>query len=160
MKDEMKRETNGKEKTQKDITQNDIKQKEVVHKTETHKKEINKGEIRKEEIHNEETSKPQNATISRGFELFLKDTSGVGTAFFAAIETLSKESALEEKVHELAYIAVLTALGKKSGMPFHIERAKHFGATKEEVRSAILVPLPLIGIQVMDALEVLEEIYE
>jgi len=97
--------------------------------------------------------------VSSGFLLFLKETNGVGEAFFAAIEKLSKESALEDKTQELAYISCLTALHMQDGLPFHMQRAKDLKATKEEVRSAVLVPLPLIGIRVMDALEILEDIF-
>lgn len=90
--------------------------------------------------------------VTNGFEIFLKETDGVGPAFMESIMTLSEKSALDEKVHELAYLSCLTATRMYGGLPYHIERAKELGATEEEIKSAILVPLPLVGIQVAEAL--------
>lgn len=89
---------------------------------------------------------------TNGFEIFLKQTDGVGTAFMEAVMKLSENSALDEKVHELAYISCLTAVRMYGGLPYHIARAKELGATEEQIKSAILVPMPLIGVQVAEAL--------
>lgn len=95
--------------------------------------------------------------VTNSFEMLMKETGAVGPAFMEAIIKLSKESALEEKVHELAYISVLVATKMYGGLPFHIAQARELGATKEEIKSAMLVPMPVMGIQVADALPYLEE---
>ena len=94
--------------------------------------------------------------VTNGFEMLMKETGAVGPGFMEAIMKISKESALEEKLHELAYISVLVATKMYGGLPFHIAHAKELGATKEEIKSAMLVPMPIVGIQVADALPYLE----
>ncbi len=96
--------------------------------------------------------------VTNGFEMLMKETDGVGQAFMAAIHTLSEKSALDKKTHELAYIAVLVASGMYGGLPFHIEQARKLGATMDEIKSAMLVPMPITGIQVAEALPYLAEI--
>ncbi|MDO4356687.1 MAG: carboxymuconolactone decarboxylase family protein [Clostridia bacterium] len=59
---------------------------------------------------------------------------------------------MDEKTRELAYIAVLVTMRMRGGLPFHVERARQLGATAEEIRGAMLVPLPVIGIQAAEAL--------
>lgn len=95
--------------------------------------------------------------VTNGFELLMKETDGVGQAFMEAVFQLSQKSALDKKTHELAYIAVLVSAKMYGGLPFHIGQALELGASREEIRSAILVPMPIVGIQVADALPFLYE---
>lgn len=95
--------------------------------------------------------------ITNGFELFMKDTDGVGKAFMNAVMKVSEVSALDEKTQELAYIAVLVTSKMYDGLTFHINHAKKCGATDEEIKSAMLLPMPIIGLQVADALPFLNE---
>lgn len=96
--------------------------------------------------------------ITPGFEVLLKETNGIGPALMNTILLLSEKSALDKKTHELAYISALVASKNTSGLPFHIQQATELGATKEEIKSAILVPLPILGIQVADGLAYLSEL--
>lgn len=96
--------------------------------------------------------------VTSGFELFLSETDGVGQAFMDTIFKMSEKSALDKKTHELAYIAVLVSNKMYAGLPFHIHHAAELGASVEEIKSAMLVPLPVVGIQVADALPYLKEI--
>ena len=82
----------------------------------------------------------------------MNDTGAVGPAFGQLVGSLAKESVLDEKTHDLAYISVLTALKCYSGLPFHIAEAMQHGASLEEVKCAMLISMPLIGLQVKDAL--------
>ena len=93
--------------------------------------------------------------VTSGFQLLMTETNGVGQAFMEAIKT-----SLDAKVHELAYISVLTATKNFDGLPFHMQQAKKLGATKEEIKSAVLLPMPLVGIQVAEALPHVEKLYE
>ena len=95
--------------------------------------------------------------VTRSFEMLMNETGGVGPAFMEAVMTLSKESSLEPKTHELAYISVLVASKMYGGLPVHVEQAENLGATYEEIRSAILLPMPVMGIQVADALPYLKK---
>ena len=90
--------------------------------------------------------------VTNGFEMFMNETNGVGQAFMGAVMKLSEESCLDKKVHELAYISVLVTTKMFGGLPFHIEQAKKLGASIDEIRSAILLPMPIMGLQVAEAL--------
>ena len=98
--------------------------------------------------------------VTNGFELLMTETNGVGQAFMDAVFQMSEKSALEKKTQELAYIAVLVSTRMYGGLPFHIHRAAELDASKEEIKSAMLVPLPIVGIQVADALPYLAELTE
>ena len=90
--------------------------------------------------------------VSMGFEILMKETGEVGSSFGQMVKSLAKESVLDEKTHDLAYISVLTALKCYSGLPFHISESMQHGASLEEIKSAMLISMPLIGLQVKDAL--------
>lgn len=98
--------------------------------------------------------------VTDGFKMFMQETEGIGEAFMGAIFKMSEKCALDKKTHELAYISVLVSTKMYGGLPFHINQAKELGATVDEIRSAILVPLPIMGIQVADALPYLSELIE
>ena len=95
--------------------------------------------------------------VSDGFQLFLSETDGIGEAFMGTVFQLSEKSQLDQKTHELAYISVLVATRLYGGLPFHIQRAMQLGASVEEIRSTMLVPLPVVGIQVAEALPYLAD---
>lgn len=96
--------------------------------------------------------------ISDGFRMFMRETDGIGEAFMGAVSIMSEKSALDKKTHELAYISVLVSTRMYEGLRFHIMRAKELGASVGEIRSAILVPLPIVGIQIADAFPYLSEL--
>lgn len=95
--------------------------------------------------------------ITNGFEKFMNETGGVGPAFLEAIKKLDETTALDEKTSELAYIAVLVTARMYGGLPFHIAHARTLGATTDEIQSAMLIPLPVLGLQITDALTYLTE---
>lgn len=90
--------------------------------------------------------------VSNGFEMFLQETNGIGVEFMKAVIKLSDQSSIDKKYHELAYISVLVTARMLNGLPYHIEQAKKLGATIDEIRSAVLIPMPVVGIQVVEAL--------
>lgn len=98
--------------------------------------------------------------VTKGFEMLIKETDGVSQAFMDAIFKMSEKSALDKKTHELAYISVLVSTKMYGGLPFHIQQATELGASKDEIKSAMLIPMPFVGIQVADALSYLTEIME
>ncbi|WP_446898915.1 carboxymuconolactone decarboxylase family protein [Clostridium sp. LBM24168] len=95
--------------------------------------------------------------VTKGFEKFINETDGVGPAFMSTIMKMAEVSSLDKKIHELAYISALVTARMYRGLPFHIEQAKQHGATRDEIKSAILLPMPIVGIQVADAMPYISE---
>ncbi len=88
------------------------------------------------------------------FNIFMEETKEIGPSFMRFVMKLSKEGSLDAKTQELAYLAVLSALQMTSGIPFHVGHAKECGASLEEVKSAILVGMPLVGLRVIESLAI------
>jgi len=76
------------------------------------------------------------------------------------VQSLGKASVLDIKTSALAYVAVLAALGRPSGIPFHVQAAKKAGISRKEMISAILVGLPAAGHVVTQTLPVAVEAYD
>ncbi len=98
--------------------------------------------------------------VSDAFKAFMTDAPDHAKAWSEVVQSLSKASALDNKTGELAYIAVLAALNRVSGIPFHATCARSAGATREEVISAILVGLPAAGHVVTQALPAAIQAYD
>lgn len=77
-----------------------------------------------------------------------------GDAFLDMILKEAEVSALDPKTHELAYLAVLAAIKLESGIKMHAKEAKALGATREEVKSAVLVALPAVGFPAIMGLKI------
>ena len=102
----------------------------------------------------------QASRISNAFMLFMSEAPESAQAWGAAIQALAKASALDAKTGELAYIAVLAALNRTSGIAYHVASLKALGATREEVISAILVGLPAAGHVVTQSLPAAIEAFD
>ena len=102
----------------------------------------------------------QKSLVSRAFQTFLAEAPGQAQAWGALVQSLGQASALDAKTGALAYLAVLAALGRLSGIPFHAQGARKAGASREEVISAILVGLPAAGHIVTQALPPALEAYD
>lgn len=100
------------------------------------------------------------ALISGAFQLFLRESPQHAQAWMTAVRGLGEASALDEKTHTLAYLAVLAALRLESGVPFHVAHAKALGASRDEVISAVLVGLPAAGNAVTQLLPVALRAYD
>ena len=99
----------------------------------------------------------EKSRISRAFQTFLTEAPEQARAWGALVQALGQASALDAKTGALAYLAVLAALERLSGIPFHVQEAKKAGASREEVISAVLVGLPAAGHVVTQALPVAVE---
>ena len=93
-------------------------------------------------------------------EAYDSETPETGKAYMDMVMKQSKASALDRKTHELAYISVLAAVRMISGLDFHVKSAKELGASRNEVKSAVLVGLPVAGITLVDALEAALNAYD
>ena len=98
--------------------------------------------------------------VSNAFKFFMSDAPEFAQAWGSAVEALAKASALDNKTRELAYLAVLAALNRTSGIPFHVASLKERGATREEVISAILVGMPAAGHVVTQSLPAAIKAYD
>ncbi len=90
--------------------------------------------------------------ISNAYQTFMTSAPEHAKAWSELVQSLANASALEKKTNELAYISVLAALNRVSGIPFHVVSAKKSGATRDEIISAILIGLPAAGHIVTQAL--------
>lgn len=90
--------------------------------------------------------------VSTAFQTFLTEAPAQAGAWMEAVHKLDAASCLDKKTEELAYLAVLAALGLESGIPFHVKSAKIVGAARDEIKSAILLGLPAVGNRVISSL--------
>ncbi|MFC1878793.1 carboxymuconolactone decarboxylase family protein [Chloroflexota bacterium] len=90
--------------------------------------------------------------ISNAFMTFMNEAPQHAQAWGEMVRALGQAGALDEKTTALAYLAVLAALQRDSGIPFHVASAKKAGASRQEVISAILIGLPAAGHAVTQAL--------
>ena len=98
--------------------------------------------------------------VSNAFQTFMSEAPEQAQAWGTLVQALGQASALEAKTGALAYLALLAALERLSGIPFHVQAAKKAGASREEVISAILVGLPAAGHVVTQALPLAVEAYD
>lgn len=96
----------------------------------------------------------QTSLISKAFQTFMSEAPEQARAWGAMVQALGQASALDARTSALAYLAVLSALDRPSGIPFHVQAAKKAGASREEIISAVLVGLPAAGHIVTQALPV------
>ena len=89
--------------------------------------------------------------MSAGFYHLFQQRPEVMQAWLNVDKVITEHSALDPKTAELAYIAVLAALGLERGIAVHVEEVRKLGASREEVLSAVLVGLPAAGNRVIEA---------
>ena len=89
-------------------------------------------------------------SVSAGFSQFGVHFPHSAAAHLAFVQAKAEESSLDAKTNHLAYIAVLCSSGLTGGLAFHVGLAKSSGATDDEIRSAALVGLQAVGLQVLD----------
>lgn len=83
--------------------------------------------------------------VSTNFAVFLSQAPDHASAWMDAVNGLDGACALDPKTRSLAYLAVLAALGRDGGVPFHAAEARRVGASRAEVTSAVLIGLPAAG---------------
>lgn len=96
----------------------------------------------------------ENKKVSSSFEIFLNEAPEHSKAWMDAVRKLDAASSLDKKTEEIAYIAVMAAVGLESGIPFHVKSAKEYGASRDDIKSAVLLGLPAVGNKVVKALPI------
>jgi alkylhydroperoxidase/carboxymuconolactone decarboxylase family protein YurZ len=101
-----------------------------------------------------------NKNMSNSFKVFMEEAPEYSAIWMETIQRLDSVSSLDKKTEEIAYISILAAVGLESGIPFHVKSAKRSGATRDEIKSAILLGLPAVGNTVIKALPIALEAYD
>jgi len=91
----------------------------------------------------------------------IAEAPSIANSFFAMTAAIREHCPLTPRERELILMGILTANKAPRGIVTHVERALEYGATREEIISAITLALPLSGIaSVNSALEVAIETLE
>lgn len=80
-------------------------------------------------------------------EHFHDESPEVAEAFGGIIQALSNMKALEPKMKELIYIAIRASQGETSAVTAHVPIAKKAGATRDELKEAIVITITVCGIK-------------
>lgn len=83
---------------------------------------------------------------------FIDEAPEFAQTWMKGMHSLEEASALDDKTAALATLAVLAAQRMHGAIPFFVQRAKHAGASRPEVISAVLIGLPAAGSAVTQAL--------
>lgn len=80
-------------------------------------------------------------------EVFQKEAPEVARAFNSLIEAMVSSRGLDGKTKQLIYIAMKASMGDERAVMAHLPMAMECGATREEVRDAILMTLTVSGVR-------------
>jgi alkylhydroperoxidase/carboxymuconolactone decarboxylase family protein YurZ len=80
-------------------------------------------------------------------ETFQKEAPEVAQAFDGLITALKETKGLDAKTKQLVYIGIKAAMGDTTAIFYHVPMAKKLGATREEVKDAILITLSVCGLK-------------
>jgi AhpD family alkylhydroperoxidase len=80
-------------------------------------------------------------------EIFHEEAPEIAKAFGGLIQSISQMPALEPKVKQLIYIAIRASQGETTAVTAHVPMAKQAGATRDELKEAILMTTTVCGIK-------------
>lgn len=100
-------------------------------------------------------------TKSNAMDVFQREAPEVSKAFDGLIDALRGTKGLDAKTKQLIYIGMKSALGNTTAVYFHVPMAKKLGASREEIKDAILMTLTVCGIKgVASSLPLALEVYD
>lgn len=102
----------------------------------------------------------ENDRVSDAFKVFSDEAPDHAGAWMNLVQGLSSASALDRKTQSIAYLAVLAAMRRINGIPFHVKMARKAGASRDEVISAVLIGLPAAGHVVTEVLPAAIDAYD
>jgi alkylhydroperoxidase/carboxymuconolactone decarboxylase family protein YurZ len=79
-------------------------------------------------------------------EVFQEEAHEVVQAFSGLIQSVSNMKAPEPKIKQLIYIAIRASQGETTAVTAHVPMAKKAGATRDELKEAILMTTTVCGI--------------
>ena len=80
------------------------------------------------------------------FQILSEETPAISKAFFDLVGSIQKDAGLDEKTFQLVYIGIQATNGAVASVAAHAGMAKAAGATREEVRGAVLVSMMTTGV--------------
>ena len=94
-------------------------------------------------------------------DVFQKEAPEVAASFDALIKSLQQTDGLDAKTKHLVYIGIKASLGDMTAVYYHVPMAKKLGASRAEVRDAILISLTVCGLKGVDScLPVAMEVFD
>ncbi len=94
-------------------------------------------------------------------DVFQKEAPKVADAFNGLIDALKETNGLDAKTKQLVHIGIKASMGDTTAIFYHVPMAKSLGASREEVRDAILISLSVCGLKgVATCLPTALEVYD
>jgi len=78
---------------------------------------------------------------------FQQEAPEVAKAFDGLIDALKSTTGLDAKTKQLVYIGIKSSTGDSTAVFFHVKMAKQLGASREEIKDAILITLTVCGLK-------------
>lgn len=93
----------------------------------------------------------------------IKEAPGIAKGFRTLTESIDEFSSVDLKTKELILLGIFTANRALRGIDTHVRLALEYGANKNEIISAIMYAMPIVGIASVTlclekALEIIEEV--
>lgn len=85
--------------------------------------------------------------IQNPLKVFMDETPEVAHGFDILMKSLDKTNGLDRKTKQLIYIGIQATLGDVEPIKFRVPMTKEAGATREEVKNAILLTLTVCGLK-------------
>jgi alkylhydroperoxidase/carboxymuconolactone decarboxylase family protein YurZ len=85
--------------------------------------------------------------MKSGYAVFQEEAVDVATAFNGLVQALVRAPGIDEKTKHLIYIAMKVAAGDPTAVMAHVPLAKKLGATRDEIKTAILMTLTVVGLR-------------
>lgn len=99
--------------------------------------------------------------LPKRFQKFTEDYPGVAEAYEKLGSEVHNAGPLDEKTRSLIKLAISTGARFEGAVHSHTRKAIKAGATKEEIRHAVMLSLPTIGLpSMMAALSWVDDILE
>ena len=94
-------------------------------------------------------------------DTFQHEAPEVTKAFDGLIDALKSTTGMDAKTKQLVYIGIKSSLGDSTAVFFHVKMAKQLGATRNEIKDAILITLTVCGLKgVSTCLQTAMEVYD
>jgi len=94
-------------------------------------------------------------------QTFVDECPEVQQAYAGFINSLIAMKGLDAKTKQLIYIAIKLVTNDLNAIKFHVPMAKNAGATRDEIKSVVLLCLTSIGLKaVSEGLPLVLEIYD
>jgi alkylhydroperoxidase/carboxymuconolactone decarboxylase family protein YurZ len=79
--------------------------------------------------------------------VFQQEAPEVAQAFNELIQSVSNMKSLEPKVKQFIYIAIRASQGETTAVTAHVPMAKQAGATRDELKEAIILTTTVCGVK-------------